>query len=106
MWMVMVIFLDGNRGSLMSTCPWSHHDKVAEPNFPQTGLPSSLLSHMPDFASWQRGPQEIAHLEAKPSGPVPGVSRKQHLPAALEDVDDAWWPCHLVSGLSCIFQLL
>lgn len=37
-------------------------------------------------ASWQRGPRETAHPKAEPPGLVPGVYRKQHLPAALEDV--------------------
>lgn len=79
----------------MPAFPRSHHKKVAEPNFPRHGsvtrsFPIEKLSHMPDPASWQRGSQELAHPKAEAPGPVPGVSRKQHLPAVLEDVGIAW----------------
>lgn len=44
MWMVMVIFLDGNWVSLMPTCPRSHNKEVAEPNCSHTQLRDVLPS--------------------------------------------------------------
>lgn len=76
----------------MPTFPRSHHKKVVEPSFLRHGS-VTLSFQQRNFHRCQTLPAgrgvhgRLPHPKAETSGPVPGVNRKQHLPAALEDAE-------------------